>query len=74
MLRLGSEETPCGGNARKTRFNNKSEDEIINGCHIMGGGALLEAGLVFVQGHIAGIMQTIFNPPVGAQHVQEVGR
>ena len=33
-----------------------------------------EAGLVFVQSNIPGIMEAVFDPPVGTQHVQELER
>ena len=54
-------------------LSKEAQDQVINNGHVVSGRRLFEAGLVFVQGHISGIMQGIFDPPVGTQHLQEVG-
>ena len=69
MLWVSSEETSGGRDKGEIRLGNQSEGEVINNCHIVGSGMFLEAGLVFMQRNVTGVMQVIFNLPVRAQHV-----
>ena len=74
MVRVGSKETSGGRDKGELGFGDQSENEIVEGGHIMSGGMIFEAGLVFVQSDIARVMQTIFDLPVGAEHVESLGR
>ena len=67
---MSSEETSSGRDKGKIGFGNQGQDQIINDGHVVSGGMLFEAGVVFVEGDIAGIMQTILDLPVRAQHVE----
>ena len=54
-MREGSKEASGRGNKGEARFCKQGENQVINNRHVMSGGLVLEAGLVFVQGYIAGI-------------------
>ena len=53
---VSSEETSGGGDKREVRFGNQSENEIVNDGHVVSCRMFFEAGLVFVQRNIPGIM------------------
>ena len=53
MLWMSSEVTSGGGDKEEVGLGNQSENEIVNDCHVVSSRMFLEAGMVFVQGHIA---------------------
>src|SRR5215211_3238518 len=71
---MSSKETSSRGDKREGRFGDQGQNQIVNNRHVMGCCMILKTGLVFMQGDIARIMQRVFDLPVGAQHMQELGR
>lgn len=67
---MSGEEASSRRDKRKLGVGNQGQDKVINNGHVVSRGMVFEAGVIFTQGHIAGIMQSIFNLPVRAQHVQ----
>ena len=57
----------------EARPGNQAEHEIIDDRHDMSCGTFGEAGLVFMQSNIAGVMEAVLNPPVRAQGGEEFG-
>lgn len=53
---MSSEEASGGGDEWEIGLGNQSQDEVVNDGHVVGSRMVFEAGLVFVQGDIAGIM------------------
>ena len=74
MVRVSSEEASSRRNKGEPRRGDQSEDEIVQDGHVVSCGMFFETGLVFVQGYIPGIVQAVFDTPIGAQHFKELGR
>ena len=56
MVWMSSEVTSCGRDKEEVGLGDQSENEVVNDCHVVSSRMFLEAGMVFVQGHIAWIM------------------
>ena len=67
---MSGEVATGGGDKEEVGLGNECEQEIVNDCHVVSSRMFLEAGVVFMQSHIAGIMEAIFDLPIRAQHVQ----
>jgi len=70
MIWMSSEVASSRRDKEEVGLGNQSEDEIVNDCHVVSSRMFLEAGLVFMQSNIAGIMQTVFDLPIRAKHLQ----
>ena len=65
---MSSKETSGRREKGEVRFGKQSEHEIVQDGHVVSCGMFFEAGLVFMQGHIAGIVKAIFNLPIRTKH------
>ena len=74
MVWVSGEEASRRRDKGEIRHGNQREDQIVNDRHVMSSRMLFEAGLVFMQGYISGIVQAVFDVPVGAQHFQQLSR
>ena len=68
-------EVPSGRwNKSEIGVSDQAQDQVIDDCHHMCRCLFREAGLVFMERDIAGIMQSIFDLPVRAEHGQQLLR
>ena len=72
MIGVSRKEASGGRHKGEIGFSNHRQDKIVNDGHIVSCYMVFEAGLVFMQSHIARIMKAVFDPPIGAQHVQQL--
>ena len=72
-MRVSGKEPSGGGNEREVGGGKECQNKIVNNGHVVGSGMVLEASLIFMQGHITRIVQGVFDPPVRAQHREELG-
>jgi hypothetical protein len=74
MVGVSSKETPGRGDKGEVRLGDQGKHQVVNNGHVVRRTMFLEACLVFMQGHVSGIMQTVLNLSIRVQHFQEWGR
>ncbi|MFZ1042360.1 MAG: hypothetical protein WAN58_13725 [Anaerolineales bacterium] len=64
---------PASGLSGISEFglSREGDDEIVDGCHHMAGVSHRHSSRIFVEGHIATIVQSGFDPPVRSTNFQE---
>ena len=62
MLGVSREVMSGGGDEKEVRGSDQAKDKVVSNSHHMRCGMFLEAGLIFMQGHIAWVMQSTFDP------------